>query len=532
MKDTITIKRGGHSASPLKGKTTIELRDAITNEIVYQKEEHNLVTNYFQAIYDKEIAGGLSNVPGTIISLVKGVQLLNHDEVEDPSNINLEVAGHDVTGFGNLAVNATQTNTKWMSINLLESGMTERGYKWVWDANPNQCNGYISCISLIGKNLSETEMSGDSRADYLANHYWGGKYSVEGTTPMYIGKLVDSAENATVTNLHSGDFSNVVHIDWENEVLIDLERDLVDDHKIIIKRYNLNKNHICTNYRAKPIFIDEHTVSLTNSLNFNYTNGNTVYCRTFSAKVEGNILYLVKGGATNFTATTNLLRVIKINLTDFTHTDELKTLPQTFLDKYIGNFDSTISNSFVYFMKDFYPILDGYVYLTRPDTNKQILKVNLDDVSDITAIQFDNVFSVSPSFLSTNFVTDKYVIFGDVTKPNGTSNPTRLYLDLKNEKTSYTTVNIRRYMINATTGKYVNDYGATSAIPPSLFQDISDGIITTVNIIRNTNGPYDGMLYLEQCYSEAVMLTINNVTPVTKTSDKTMRVIYEISDAE
>ena len=153
IKEKCSITGECHSTTPLKGTTTIELFDAKTGELVDKKVEHNMVTNYFQGPFSHELCGTYTNQPTDLFAEVKGVQLLNHAEDEDPSNVEADVTGSAVTGFGILSVNSQQTNTKWMSYNLLESGKTQTGYKWVWNANENQCNGPIECINLITNHL-------------------------------------------------------------------------------------------------------------------------------------------------------------------------------------------------------------------------------------------------------------------------------------------------------------------------------------------------------------------------------------------
>ena len=531
---TDELRVSDHTTPVLKGKTTIELRDAKTGELVYEKSEHNLVTNFFQGPYTHEICATYLNQPGDLFGLVKGVQLLNHQEKEDPSNVALEFSGSGVTGFGTLGVNSSQTNTKWMSYNLLESGKTPKGYKWVWNANENQCNGPIENVSLITTDMNEGKFSGNKANDYSSPIRFEKMYSYG--LPMYIGKWIDTPGNQS-TPFSTGTFSNIVHIDWENEILYDIERDYDNDKRIIIKRYNLNRDKINLRYRLKPTLLDQHEITFQNSLNHDYVaNASYTYARPFSVKVEGNTMYMVKGGTTTFTDTTNLLRVIKINLTDYTYTDEVKTLTQTFVDfrssEMLTNRDKLRG---FHFVKDWFPIYKGYVYLSAPNANHAIYKINLNDVSDITIIDTQNtgVYSAATASYTLSLVTDQNILFYQRRLTSGSYTNRCATLSLENNAMSLGHISAGMYLTDLQSGFYINSVNEFYNDPKISFLDYSDGVLTLVRFTpydTNESRIYSGLIYIDQYACKSCMVTINNVSPVVKTSDKTMKVTYELSE--
>ena len=533
---TDKLRVSDHTTPVLKGKTTIELRDAKTGELVYEKSEHNLVTNFFQGPYSHELCGTYTHQPTDPFALVKGVQLLNHQEEEDPSNVALEFSGSGVTGFGTLGVNSSQTNTKWMSYNLLESGKTPKGYKWVWNANENQCNGPIENVSLITTDMNNAKFSGNqASSSYESYITFDAMYNLS-SMPMFIGKWIDTPGNQN-TPFSTGTFSNIVHIDWENEILYDIERDYDNDKRITIKRYNLNRDKINLRYRLKPTLLDQHELTFQNSLNHDYVaSASYTYARPFSVKVEGNTMYMVKGGTTTFTDTTNLLRVIKINLTDYTYTDEVKTLTQTFVDfRHSQILTSRDKLRGFHFVKDWFPIYKGYVYLSAPNANHAIYKINLNDVSDITIIDTQNtgVYSATTASYTLSLVTDQNILFYQ-RRPTGNHKHQCATLSLKNNVMSLGYISARLYYPKITDGFYQStSYSNFYDESRISFLDYSDGVLTLVRFTQDETDEsriYSGLIYIEQYACKSCMVTINNVSPVVKTSDKTMKVTYELSE--
>ena len=538
MKEDIkNLNRGDNSTSPLIGKTTIELRDSKTGELTYQKEDYNLVTNYFQGPFDLELCGTFTSQPNDMPSQIKGVQLLNHQEDEHRENVCMEVSGSAVTGFGTLVVNSSQANPKWMSYNLVESGQTQNGYRWVWDANVNQCNGPISCVSLITKDLNNTFYGSTNRVvnSITLSHL----RTVAQSMPLYLGKWIDDGGNQNNSHFQTGMFSNIVHIDWENDIMYDIERNYDDSRKIVIKRYNLNRKKINFIFKLKPTLIDEREITFSESLNYDHEqNSTSTYARPFSVKIEGNYMYLVKGGSVAYQSSTNLLRIIKINLTDYTFTDQVRTLTQTFVDTTLPMQSGLSKSRNFHFIKDYYPIVDGHVYLNGVGSTNQVYKVNLSDVSDIEVITSDfAIQSATTNDPSHTLVTHQNIFFGHRRSSGTNGYNTMVTLSLSNKSFSNSNFYNSLWQPQYTsTGKYANAVSAGSVLygKDIVFSDMYDGVLTVVRYTPTYSSGgslYSGMVYMEQYMCSDAMVTINNVSPVTKTSDKTMRVIYELSES-
>jgi hypothetical protein len=526
MRDTFKTIDNGSTSTPakLKGKATIELRDASTNELVYQKEEHNLVTNYFQGPFDLEIGGRYTRRVHDYLSKVLGIELLSTSVEEDPSNFTMQLTGSLVTGFGNYTVNSAQTNQKWMSINLLESGALPNGYRWVWDANPNQCNGKIECLTMI--NRDPGTFYGVGTASYntveLQNMNSFSTSSNPSHYPMILGKIGNNATNARHTDFQTGTFTNPIHIDWENDILYDLELDETNTQRIIIKKYNLNRRKIYMKYPIKPILIDEKAVELSKPIN--WQGQSTTHYLPFTAKLEGSTLYLVKSSMTTWATSSTSIRIIKINVENGTYTDEEKSITSSIVNQQVAYFDSSSISRNPVFIKDLYPIVDGYIYLLDVQANKRIAKINLNDVSDVTYIDMSAVTTfnrVYNYYMGPSVVTDKYIIFMNAYS-NGGSN-IKLTLSLEDHSGSMTLFTLLgRGTVNTSTLKTEGSVTSDN-FSYNTFFDVTDGVFTSVRVLNEVLHNL-----IEQHFEAPALVTINNVNPVTKTSDKTMRVIYEL----
>ena len=546
MNEKLKIENQKAKTQKFIGKTTIELRDAKTGELVHSQEDKNMLTGYLQALHDNCI-GTYTYQPDNFAEFVKGVQLLSNQEDEDIHNISRDWTNSTLTGYGNLAVNATQTDTKWMSLNLLETGKTDAGYKWVWDANPNQCNGQIQCINLVGCDLTSANAITPTNMTYVMRKSSNSTTVDNYAYPKFIGKFADTEQNTIFTDLYSGMFSNPIHIDWEKDILYDIEVDAGDNKKLRILRYDMRRNEIGIKYGGTRFkLIDDRTITLTASLNLERTSDGN-FSRPYSTKVIGNYLYLVRDGSTTYTETTSTLRIIKINLEDLTYTDTLHSLTQSFNAYRKYRLDYAGQRFYVDFVKDFYPIdNDANVYLWQ---NKNLLKVNLNDISDVEQIEFiskstNPTGTVDANQRCINIVTDKFIHFGNFqsrSNPATISNVfTGIVLNINTHAVGMTSsvTQQNNQSISRTTGNYCSSSSGYTSYGNIVFADYTDGIITYFNVVANTgdsrNNQYsaDGLMYVEQSYLNNIQLTINNVAPVVKTSDKTMRVIYEITEAD
>ena len=524
MRDEFKTINSGNDFTPakLKGKAIIELRDAETGELTYQKEEHNLVTNYFQGPFDLEICGRFTKRVHDYISKVGGIELLNTSLPEDPDDATMQLTGSIVTGFGNNTVNSAQTNQKWMSINVLESTTLPNGKKWVWDANPNQCNGRIECLTMINRDPGTFYAVGTNSYNEVTLTNMS-HYSTDDTTyPLLLGKVGNNTSNTNHTDFQLGTFTNVFHIDWENDFIYDLELDPDNGRKLIIKKYNLNRRKIYMKYPLKPILIEEKVIELSNPLNW-VGNSSGSYS-PFTAKLEGNILYLVKSSMTTWATSSNSLRIIKINITNGTYTDEVKSITSSIVNIYKGYVDSTNICRNPIFIKDLYPISNGYIYLPDIRNNYRIAKINLNDVSDVTFIEISNtsIFqNVANPYRGPAIVTDKFIIFSQAYSNNHYYRFT-LSLEDHSYASTYFNLNQRRYGLSSTlkwNGSGIDAYDLTQ----NTFIDVTNGVFTSVRYC-----PTYLHNWIEQHFESPALITINNVNPVTKTSDKTMRVIYEL----
>ena len=169
----------------LKGKTTIQLFDAKTGKLTDEVTKENLVTNAVRnalgGAYNQLASGniwsvGMNNV-GSLYKLPTGknfAQALYGGVLVFSKPIN-ENADHCLpsieeikTFIGCANQSASNTgNTFRGSINSGESDVGENYVKFVWDFNTDQCNGDIASICLTSDCGGAVGYGCDAKADYL-----------------------------------------------------------------------------------------------------------------------------------------------------------------------------------------------------------------------------------------------------------------------------------------------------------------------------------------------------------------------------
>lgn len=131
----------------IKGRTKIELFDAATGERQHVIEKSNMVTNALRYLINI-VASGNRAPEEDIFPIAEkalgGILLFDGALTEDVENIYLPGDVH-LTGWANRdASTAAHRGT----LNTVESGPTDTGYKSVWDFNTAQANGVIRALAL------------------------------------------------------------------------------------------------------------------------------------------------------------------------------------------------------------------------------------------------------------------------------------------------------------------------------------------------------------------------------------------------
>ncbi len=137
----------------MQGKTTFILKDKDTGKIVDEREEHNMLTNVLEDIF---------NFPKTVLfdynntsfmasylpihkNLLHGLVLFGENIPERKDDYFMNER-YRITGTAGSAY--TGTDPKRGTFNESASGVIENGYRLVWDFAPEKAIGTINCAGL------------------------------------------------------------------------------------------------------------------------------------------------------------------------------------------------------------------------------------------------------------------------------------------------------------------------------------------------------------------------------------------------
>lgn len=149
----------------MKGITKIELFDATTGDKTNEVVEENMITNALNNILNpplQPLLSGDSARPHSVQdvgffmhgiyplheTLLGGIMLFSEKPEENANNIipTVQVA-QSCVGYASHSASAVESNMRG-SFNGVESGAVENGYKLVWDFTPSQALGLISSVCL------------------------------------------------------------------------------------------------------------------------------------------------------------------------------------------------------------------------------------------------------------------------------------------------------------------------------------------------------------------------------------------------
>ena len=158
--DTINISPTINKVLNMKGKATIELFE--NGELVQKTEENNLVTNaayncvnppidiilksYYNTSETK--TGYLNRCLPLYSQIFSGIYLISENLEENKDNISpsWDILFNKIVGHA--GGNYAGTSTLQGNLNTNESGFIDNGYKYVWDFGTDKANGIIKSIAL------------------------------------------------------------------------------------------------------------------------------------------------------------------------------------------------------------------------------------------------------------------------------------------------------------------------------------------------------------------------------------------------
>lgn len=230
----------------LKGKTTIQLFDAKTGELTDEVTKENLVTNAvrnalggaFNQLASGNIwSGGMRyidniyNLPSSknfAQAMYGGVLVFSQPIAEDADHCLPSI--EEIKSFIGCA-NQSASNTGNTFRGSINSGESEIGadyVKFVWDFNTDQCNGDIASICLTsdcggaggyGCDAKDTSLKGLSLRDFNSNSFWDTSveanlgYNTNGALINAKGWDADNGKCAYI----DGDYLHVIYRGSDNK---------------------------------------------------------------------------------------------------------------------------------------------------------------------------------------------------------------------------------------------------------------------------------------------------------------------------
>ena len=230
----------------LKGKTTIQLFDAKTGELTDEVTKENLVTNAVRNVlggaYNQLASGNvwsrgmddiedLYKIPtgkNFAQALYGGVLVFSQHITEDADHCLPSI--EEIKSFiGCANQSASNTgNTFRGSINATESEVGADYVKFVWDFNTDQCNGDIASICLTsdcggaggyGCDAKDTSIHGLSLRDFYSGGFWDTSVTANLALSTY-GALVRAkgwAYQGGKCAYIDGDYLHVIHRGSDNK---------------------------------------------------------------------------------------------------------------------------------------------------------------------------------------------------------------------------------------------------------------------------------------------------------------------------
>lgn len=190
----------------LKGKSLIQLFDAVNGRETSRLESHNMITNAVTRLLNPPArwgtAGQYSNLSAAANMITPAAQralggiLLWEDAITEDANNIMPPAGNVLVGNAGGAYSGTAA--KRGSYNAAESGATEGGYRHVWDFATDRANGTVNCITLTSLNGGNTGLVPDSEGNgpFCYPFGFGGAPTVMGASRIYPASLIAQGVNA------------------------------------------------------------------------------------------------------------------------------------------------------------------------------------------------------------------------------------------------------------------------------------------------------------------------------------------------
>jgi hypothetical protein len=437
-------------------------------KVVHRVEHKNTITPWVKNAMNKGNFNFMMT-PEKILPLKQwyGGCLLT-DKDNDPT---ISMIAHDSNVIAQASKNAyTGTNLRRGSFNSNESRDVTGGYRFVWDWTTSQGNGTIKSVCLTREALGATDITEDfSTPDASCMEYISSRYT------------------------RSASFYGPFILDYDREKLFTVRYDgTTGAEKIIINEYLINtyRYHLTGKLGDMISLIASHEISQAiASFNENTT----------SVSYTGDYFYIFRvtnGGST--------MDEYKIAVADWTCVKTSHSYNGVSLFRHAGQGN--------YLLKDIIPVVNGYAYAYGYE-NQKIYKLNLANDADVVA--YDNPIANVNTQLEWNGP--------GVLLPNGDFYKfSTVYGDGVNNATYFHDGKFYRVLGNSVNG---SDWGEGR---PNLHSS-SYGTVISTSTSDDTSPNGQGWEILA---FYPYVSTVNNLeTAVTKASDLTMKLTYEVKRA-
>ena len=465
----------------LKGKTIIELTNVKTGE-VERVEDDNMVTNALNHIFEPfghykkpdKLFTDTSNIIPYYQNLLGGILLFDGEITENaeqlfaPSSVNLTACG--VYGRQN-----DTTNTCRGDYNMTESevNLSSKYVKFVYDFGTSQGNGNIACVALTSKRAGYCGY-GAKDATYVNGDSVAFFPSDSVINFMGQSNCARRGVNGTL-----GVTQYLFAVDPVNDVLWYLRVNSSKSISIVkrkgyFKTVGMFDTPSSSGKLIETIDLEDMSTGLLNTSNLYYNYVESEKC----VYIYSSANYYLDAGGT--------FSVIKINIQNNSVTEYSMT---------------NQTNERIYLASNYSFAYGGFLYVKAYNTFK-IFKIAIGNSSDVREIAW-------PSDCQSSYIYPVFAyggrIFYDVCSHSYSNNSDRLLvLNTENEE------------MLKTESRCI--YGYISSNSPC-----------GVPVIGHPECIWD---YGYVIYPGMYLATINNIEPVTKTADKTMKVTYIIREHE
>lgn len=464
----------------LKGKTIIELTDVKTGK-VERREDNNMITNALHHIFEPmghyKTANRLFNSSDLLPyyqNLLGGILLFdgeiqeNAEQLFAPASVNLTACG--VYGRQN-----DTTNTCRGDYNMTESevNLSSKYVKFVYDFGTSQGNGNIACVALTSKRAGYCGY-GAKDATYVNGEYVSIIPSDSVINFMSQSNCARRGNSGTV-----GVTQYLFAVDAENDVLWYLRVNSAKSISVVkrkgyFKSVGVFDTPTSSGKLIETIDLEDMTTGLynTNYISYNY--------------VDAEKCVYIYSAPSNYCETRAAFNIIKINIQN----NSITEYPMT-----------NETNERVYVAHNYSFVDGGFIYV-KGYNNYKIFKIAVGNSSDVREIAW-------PSDCQSSYIYPMFAYGG------------RIYYDPYSH--SYSSVADRALVLNTENEELLRTesrcyYGWMSSSDPC-----------GVPVIGHPECVWE---YGYVIYPGMYLATINNIEPVTKTADKTMKVTYIIREHE